>query len=390
MQKIDRASALVLVTLLAACGGSPTTSPTVAAPVATVPATVAKPTQADQPVGTSAPATNAVSPTKSVPTPNVTAAAGPSNNADGAASGQLGTLGAGLDKLKSYSMSWTLAYDTKDDKGAAQTTGWTMQQDFINASKNLHMVWATNNTATNDKSRVEFFQLDDTFYSVNPTAADAKQQCFAIKSAEFSASKSILRPADFFGNLQNAKLLAKGETVNGVVTDHFQTGENSVSFAAGMTGAGDAWVAQQGGFVVKFTGKYAGKIGVGAAIFGAAAGDKTPDGQLTWNYSVDNIDKVPPITVPANCAKPGSGIPLPPNTLEKSDIGPITSFKTKDTPKNMVAFYTTQMLALGYTVETQSDIGEMSQLLFAKGDSKVSVIVVAQDGVTNVLITNQP
>ena len=120
MQKIVRASALALVILLAACGGNPTTPPTLAPPVATAPAAVAKPTLADQPAPTSVPATKAASPTKSVPTPNVTSAADPSNNADGAGGGQLGTLGAGLDKLKSYSTSWTLAYDTKDDKGAAE------------------------------------------------------------------------------------------------------------------------------------------------------------------------------------------------------------------------------------------------------------------------------
>ncbi|MEO6062854.1 MAG: hypothetical protein ABIQ99_13025 [Thermoflexales bacterium] len=350
---------------MAACGGQ--ADPT-KAPAATAPPAATQPPAA---VATQRPAsTDAPRPTEALKATEAPAAGAPVD---------LSNLEQNLEKLKSYRLAWSLSWDGKDEKGVAQAGSMSWLQEYITASKDQHFSLSTKTTDKPSAEAFEWFQVGDAFYIYAPEKTGA-EKCFGMTGSNTKNDAAPFKPSDILGGMRNAKLVKRGDTVNGVVVDQYAIDEKNVALGASATVVGNVWVARDGGYAVKYstTAK-----GASLGLFGAIKGD----GTLTIAYDLTDIDKINAITIPADCPKPGTGLPVPPGATEKSSIGSLTSFKVKDVAKVVADFYKKELAALGYAVGEENSFGEMMTLSFAKADSDVSLMITRDGETTTVLLT---
>jgi hypothetical protein len=383
--------ALSLALGAAACGPfAPAASPTAA------PAALANPTNA--PAATS----GGVAVGGGQPTPTATAPAAIATSAatslapgtpDGIVVGQtraIKNVSGGLDKLKSYRVHFTYAFDGKDKTGQPRTESVEYSQDVINATQDHHLkivltgnaIGATSNytTSVGTPGGYESYQVGGNTFSIN------QGKCQFTSSGVSTTTPGALFSLDTFIGADKATLIRRGESVNGINTDHYTFTEAAVSTSLnGMKLVqGDAWVAADG-YVVKVVGQASGK---------AADGN---EGVVNVSYNLDNVNNVSPIILPADCVVPVqvADVPIPPNATEKKvfEAGgqTVTTFKSPDPIKTVADFYRQAMPAQGWTAAGDKASGAISiQLTYTKdaGKRTLMINVITQVGVSTVRITD--
>ena len=145
---------------------------------------------------------------------------------------------------------------------------------------------------------------------------------------------------------------------------------------------GDVWVAQDGGYGVKYVGQATGKD----STLGSS---KMAQVTYNWTYDVTEINAVKPFALPAECeaAKPANDLPVPPNATSKAQIGGITSYKVPDKVAAVVDYLRKALTGAGWT-EAEGGVvaDESANLNFAKDKRKLMIIVGKDSDGTTVLI----
>lgn len=120
---------------------------------------------------------------------------------------------------------------------------------------------------------------------------------------------------------------------------------------------GEAWVAQEGDFIVKYTGEFSGKT----PLFDGA------DGKATWEYQLEP-DAVSKIDLPEACSaqKPADDIPVPASAADKAQFGNVITFKVAEAPQKVADFYKAEMPKRSWTQGNASEAGDLFLLTFTK------------------------
>ena len=110
---------------------------------------------------------------------------------------------------------------------------------------------------------------------------------------------------------------------------------------------------------------------------------------FSWSYKLSDINAVPPITVPAECAAMAEASwPMPDDAAVNMQTAEMFSFTTAQSMKDMAKFYADAMPAAGYTAaEGGMDTPEMVLQQYSKDGKQVSVMISTSDGKTSVIIT---
>jgi uncharacterized protein YceK len=292
----------------------------------------------------------------------------------------LNNIDSGLDTLKSYREHMVYTYEGKDDKGAVQKGGLDLLQEVVVATKDQHLKM-TSTDAKGAGQSYETFQVGGSTYLFNNTGgADSTCTSFSSSTDLKTDPSSMFKPRDMLGNLSGAKLVMKGENVNGVATDHYAANDKDFGMGLYTSAKGDIWVAQNGGWVVKYTGEASGK----SAFFGAGGSD----GKISWEYSISDANKVDKIVVPPECeaSKPADDIPIPDNVTEKGNLGSMITFKSPDDVAKLTDFYQTKLTAQGWKEGEGGMEGIMS---FTKGNRTLNIMMSKEDtGGSSVVITD--
>ncbi len=356
------------VLLLSACGSPQSNSNSQNQAEPTRPAATPKPVEA-------APTKPAAAPTQPPAAPKPTEAAKP-------AAGEtvnVGALDQNLDTLKSYKLNWSMAWEGKDEKGAPQAGSMAWLQEYINASKDQHLKMTTKTDEKPAGESVEWFQVGDAFY-IYSSDKTATERCFGMSSNDTKNKTSALNPNSILGALNNLKLVKRGDTVNGIVADQYQIVDQVAGLGLSAAVAGSVWLARDGGYVAKYTSI---TKGANLGIFSTAKGE----GTLTVTYDVTEVNKINAIAVPADCAKPGTGLPVPKNATDQASMGPMTTFKVTDPPKTIADFYKKELAALGYKMTSEDAYGDIFSLAFSKDAAIVNIMITKESDATTVLIT---
>jgi hypothetical protein len=160
--------------------------------------------------------------------------------------------------------------------------------------------------------------------------------------------------------------------------------QSAISFGAFASAEGDAWIAQDGGFLVKYVGTATGKNN---ALLG-----KMAEGTFTWEYNVQDANQVEVIDLPKECEgqKPADDIPVPPNATDKNGFGQTLTFKTPDAPADVAAFYKRELTARGWKAGDENAMGELQMLSFSKETRKLSITITKEEqGGSTVLINEE-
>jgi hypothetical protein len=357
------------LTLLAACGGAAASSgETNAAPAAGAvssggandkPAAKVEPTAESKPAGSTGAAT------------------------DGETR-DIKDIGGSLDDLNSYRLQFSFSFDGKDEQGKPQKGGMEFVQEIIKGSNDQHIRWAaTGDAANSTQGSFEFFQVGGTSYIYSAEGQGA-QKCVGMTSGQDSGNMgAAFKPSDVIGGLERAKLVGKGETVNGVVADHYTFDQNALSFGTFASAQGDAWIAQDGGFLVKYIGTATGKD--------SFMSNKSAEGTFTWEYNLTDANKVGAIALPKDCAgqQPANDIPVPENATDKASFGKLITFKTPDAPADVAAFYKKQMLTQSWKAGEASGFGDVQTLNFSKDGRKLSITITKEEQGGSAVMINE-
>jgi hypothetical protein len=367
-----------LALLASACGGSepqntpqPTAIPaTATAPAASQTGPTATPEAGQQPAATPAPASGqqpAVTPAPQQP------AATP---ATGSGQDQTDMRKLNLDatptNLKSYRIRFTFSFDGKlSDGEALKGTAEFLQEAIAETNEQRVRFSSTRQDAKKgeDKTTVDRFIVGNVnYYFV--AEGDGQGQCISISSdAPTTQQLAIFKPSDLIGNPQGLRLTEQGVTVNGIRTDRYAVEAPDLK--------GEAWVAQEGDFVVKYTGEFSGKT----PLFDGA------DGKATWEYQLEP-DAVSKIELPEACIaqKPADDIPVPASATDKSQFGNVISFRSSESPQKVADFYKAEMPKLGWTQRDASEAGDLFLLTFTKDGRTVNITVNKEGTGSGVLI----
>jgi hypothetical protein len=361
---------MAALALLAACGGGPAQSSDVPPDTSAAPAAGSvSGGSKDQPAA------------KAEPT-----ADGKSTGSTGAASGEtrdIKNISDSLDSLKSYRLRFTFSFDGKDDQGKPQQGSMEFVQETIASSKDQHIRWTATGdaAASSPQGAFELFQVGGTTYIYSAEGQGA-QKCVGMTSGQDGANLgAAFKPTDVIGGLEHAKLVGKGETINGVVADRYSFDQNALSFGTFASAQGDAWIAQDGGFLVKYVGTATGKD--------SFLSSKSAEGTFTWEYNLTDANQVEAIDLPKDCEgqQPADDIPVPESATDKASFGKVITFKSPDAPADIVAFYKQRMSKQGWEAGDANGFGDVQTLMYTKDGRKLSITITkeAQAGSTGMI-----
>ncbi len=277
--------------------------------------------------------------------------------------------------LKSYRIRFTLSFDGKlPDGEPLKGTAEFIQEAIAETSEQRIRFSSTRQGEKKgeDKTTVDRFLVGGVnYYYV--VEGDNKGQCVSISmDTPATPQMAIFKPSDLIGNLQDGRLLERGVSVNGIKADRYAVEAPNLK--------GEAWVAQEGDFVVKYTGEVTGKT----VLFEGA------DGTAKWEYQLE-ADVVSKIELPEPCVaqKPADDIPVPASAADKAQFGNVISFKASEPPQKVAEFYKAEMPKLGWTPGEVSEAGDLFLLTFKKDGRTVTITINKEGTGSGVLITEQ-
>ncbi len=290
-------------------------------------------------------------------------------------------VGANLDKLDSYRMRFSADMKSADGKADGKMM---FIQEIIKADDakrfQMQIEGAAFGSGQTDGAiqMIEIVEIGEASYMLSGEGAAA--QCVSFSSAEANPLDSF-NPADLTGAIENATLVARGETVNGIKSDHYTFAENKLNTETKAKASGDLWVAQDGGYLVKYSGTAEGELG------GTDGGNRT----MVWTYDIEEINKLSALTVPKACADQvmATDIPLPDGITEKAAFGKMQTFKSSDDIATLVTFFEKELPAQGWKAGDKLDNGTNTQLTFTKDDRKLEITLAEDASSTSVIITEE-
>ena len=297
----------------------------------------------------------------------------PTSAGDSGEALELSNVSEGLGALDSYRATFTMSFDGKDASGQPQQGAWSFVEEF---SKNP-LAKRTKFTGSEmgqagEEGGFELVEADGKMYSIFGDV------CVSADAADAPTADMTFSPSSVIGDVKSSQF-AGVENVNGIPARHYVVDLSEILALGLYTEAkAETWVADPGGFVVKYTFEATGK---GALFFGTS----DSEGSLRWDYEVIDVNQPVDITAPENCGGAPADIPLMPDAADTSSFGDITSYTSSSALADVVAFYTEQMAAQGWKEDTAAGgfaTDTFTTLTFTK-DSRTASITITRDTSTN-------
>lgn len=198
----------------------------------------------------------------------------------------------------------------------------------------------------------------------------------ACSTASFDETNSLAasyEPAAELSAISGADDAAT-DTVNGIASRHYTFDRQSVAMLNLATASGEVWVADEGGFVVRYELSY----DAGSDYFGEGT-----TGTRTIHYELSVPDEPIATALPADCAPPVDA-PLLTDAIDVVSRPGILSFTSMTSLEDATTFYTTELAGRGWEPLMPQDASESTRLLsFTKPASTISVVMHSRsEGIT--------
>lgn len=164
-------------------------------------------------------------------------------------------------------------------------------------------------------------------------------------------------------------LVAKGETVNGVKADHYKVEQSSLGFGTATSQSGDVWLAQSGGYMVKYTGTAQGDFNIFS---------DTTNGTTVWTYDLTGANQLKEIVLPAACADAAaavSDIPIPPNATDQGNLGDLITFTSPDAPKTVGDYFRGALPGKGWKIVSDTNLDTVIMMTIQKDTRKYTLMI---------------
>lgn len=207
----------------------------------------------------------------------------------------------GLGELDSYRLRVLFSIEGTNQEGEDQSGTVDMLIEVNNTTKEQHIAFSASGPTFESEGmesfEAEMYNIEDKSYFLAdmaamgmPGAEEGAQSCISFPGE--AEQEMPLDPNELVEGLEGTKLVEKGETVNGIVTDHYQIDENSKAFGdvkEVKSASGDIWIAQDGGYLVRLD----------AEVIGTDEADI--EGTFTIQYDLTDVNMVESIELPEAC-----------------------------------------------------------------------------------------
>jgi len=272
-----------------------------------------------------------------------------------------------LDDLDSYRGVLNLTLQGQNQNGENVTRTLELVNEAIKAQKAWHV--STRGDAINpgsDNSPAELFTMGEKTYIFTPLSS-AKPCFIQSTSASNFASTAYERFTDLFLQLTTGDLIAKGETVNGISSDHFVLAGAQFLFGNPTSQKGEIWLAQKGGYPVRFTGQAEG-------VFSLSS--ETITGSVSWDYNLTDVNQLATTSLPQACLDEetiGADVPILPDAADQTTYGGAINYNSPTTPAAAADFYRTQLPANGWEITNETNTPPVFILSAHKGERSLQI-----------------
>lgn len=292
-----------------------------------------------------------------------------------------GDLESGYAGLESYRTRVVITVDGQDENGNTVQESMTLSQEANKAQDAYHMVMNQEGASTGPPQSFEIYTIGDSFYMLDPNnEMGMDTPCFAMSGSSMGDemnSFEMLSPDEIFDGIESGDLVKRGEMVNGIQTDHYRLKNVAMDGSTMVTESGDIWIAQNGGFIVRF-------VGDGKGDAGMFSTDTTVNGKMHWEFDLMDVNQVNEIILPDICVQAESegvgNLPVPPSATDVTQFGPMMTLNSSDAPNVVADFYRQELAAAGYELTEESDFGGMFMFTFMKDGQPLNVIITQGEG----------
>jgi len=180
-----------------------------------------------------------------------------------------------------------------------------------------------------------------------------------------AGNEDLFRPAMLLTAVGAAKLLDK-PTMDGVATRHYSFGAAALSLPADTTASGEAWIAMDGGYVVKYVLDITGA----ESFFGAGV-----QGTRHVEYLLSEVGANPQVVYPPGC-EPVLDMPAMEDATDLIRLPGLLGYNTNAATGDIITFYAGELARQGWQKlsEDVRDTG-LATATFVVPDKGVSAIV---------------
>lgn len=294
----------------------------------------------------------------------------------------------GIQSLNSYQSILTISLQGIDQNGMQVDENVEFNQQFTKVPQAIHFR-STMKNSNEDTKFSEYFKIGDYSYLLNSESDMNMLPCSIISrnsaGTALIGAMEIMTPETIFSDVEKGELTESDVVVNGIASDHYQVNKAFLNGTALNTQTAEIWVAQDGGYTVRFRG-----IGEGDAV--SYLNGNEVNGKIAWMYDLTTINQVDKILLPQACLdaleSTANNIPIPTNSIDLSTFGTITSFSSPDSPGMVSEYYKQLLPTLGFVQTDISEFESLAILVYSKDGKSYSFVISAGDtGGASVLIT---
>jgi len=279
----------------------------------------------------------------------------------------LSSITSGLQSLDSYRSHFTMTFEGATD---GDTEQWVLEMDieYVRDPSAQRVVVRGGEAGEGFES----VQIGDRQYAVF-----GEGQCISSSADESDAMDAeFFEPDDIIGGLAKAHRVRPDERVNGILCRHYAFDETGITWGGFSHAEGEAWVAVEGEYVVKYILQADGK--------NPTTGD---EGHIGWEYEVRDVNEPITIEPPAGCETAESEFPIMPDASDVTTMGGMVMYTSASSFDDVLAFYREQMPADGWSDTGDSFTSPGSAMLsYTKEDRAATITLTGEDGAVSVII----
>jgi hypothetical protein len=159
------------------------------------------------------------------------------------------------------------------------------------------------------------------------------------------------------------------QDMDGIATRHYTFDAASLSLADDITANGEIWIANDGGYVVK----YVLDISGAESYFGPGA-----QGTQHMEYLLSEVGTNPEVVYPNGC-KPVLDLPAMDDATDLIRLPELLGYNTNGTAEVIFAFYEEKLIPLGWEKLSEGDPGtDLASMSFVRTDIEASAIIAVE------------
>lgn len=274
----------------------------------------------------------------------------------------------GMDILESFRFRFVQSFQGLDEDGSTSMVTIVNEQESIKPLQITHIRLET-------KTEIKPIRIFEAYrYGNEVYLLDEQEECtvFTENLNILNADDRDLGLASIFSNLEISTLKEEGVMVNGVLSDRYQVEKVAMVNATLKSIDAEVWYAQDGGYVVKFTGQAQGEA------YSEAEGVNR-SGSIRWEYDLTDMNSVDEISLPQKCQVAAEGgvndIPVPEDAQDLSKIGSMLSFNSPRQASLLADFYHTAMPAAGYNLIDETVFDDFFVITFVKAEETITIMI---------------